>query len=102
MLNAIAKHEAASETLSIIYRLHALNTIQNNLGDFLIAGMLTTSQGEQIRAEYNSLCDTVSTIAPEICDSFAIPEELLSAPIARDWQEFNQYDNRGEIQSGVF
>ena len=102
MLNAIAKNDDAADTLTSIYRLHALNTIQNNLSDFLLSGMLTISQGDQIRDEYNTLCDHVSTIAPEICDSFGIPEELLSAPIARDWQQFNQYDNRGEIQSGVF
>lgn len=64
--------------------------------------MLSAEQGGEIREEFNQLCDDVSSIAPEICDAFGIPEELLSAPIARDWQDFNQYDNRGEVQPGVF
>ena len=52
--------------------------------------------------EYNNLCADVAAISPELVGSFGIPEELLSAPIARDWQGFNQYDNRGEVQPGVF
>jgi len=55
-----------------------------------------------VREEFNSLAATVSELSPDICESFGIPEELLSAPIARDWHAFNQHDNRGEVQPGVF
>ena len=34
-----------------------------------------------------------------ICDSFAITDTMLSAPIALDWVGFNTYDNQGEVMS---
>jgi len=102
MLKAIEANGEVSDTVSLIYRLHAVNTIQNNLADLILGDILTAEQATLVRDEFNKLCDAVSSISPEICDSFGIPEELLSAPIARDWQEFNQFDNRGEVQPGVF
>ena len=35
-------------------------------------------------------------------DGFDIPEALLYAPIARDWVEYNKYDNRGAIISSKY
>ena len=102
MLKAIGANENVSDTVSLIYRLHAVNTIQNNLAELILGDILSAEQATEVRDEFNRLCDLVSAISPEICDSFGIPEELLSAPIARDWQEFNQFDNRGEVQAGVF
>ena len=102
MLKAIAENKDCAETLSLVYRLHCVNTIQNNLSDLILSGLITVEQGKAVREEFNNLCDAVSEIAPELVEAFGIPEELLSAPIARDWQEFNQIDNRGEVQPGVF
>ena len=102
MHSAISENSEAASVLTSVYRLHALNTIQTNLADYILADIVTKEQAGQIRVEFNTLCDEISQISPELCDSFAIPEELLSAPIARDWQEFNQHDNRGEVQAGVF
>merc|ERR1711957_595322 len=72
LLNAISSNAEAASTLTSIYRLHALNTIQNNLAEFVISGMLTLEQGEAVRTEFDLLCDEVSSIAPEICDAFGI------------------------------
>lgn len=79
-----------------------MNTIQNNLSDLIVSGLISVENAQAVREEFNSLAATVSELSPDICESFGIPEELLSAPIARDWHEFNQYDNRGEVQPGVF
>jgi len=34
-----------------------------------------------------------------ICESFAITDTMLSAPIALDWVGYNSYDNQGEVMS---
>ncbi|KAJ1974397.1 hypothetical protein H4R34_004731, partial [Dimargaris verticillata] len=42
----------------------------------------------------------ISVLAPQalhIVDGFGIPDALLNAPIALDWERFNEYDNKGEI-----
>ena len=65
--------------------------------------MISTDQYyARVKAEFNALSTKVADMSPELIGAFGIPEELLSAPIARDWQQFNQYDNRGEVQAGVF
>jgi acyl-CoA oxidase len=102
MNRVIEENEAVASTLDIIYRMNTINTIKNNLSDLITSGILTIDQASQVNGEFNDLCATVGNIAPELIDSFGIPEELLSAPIARDWHQFNQYDNRGEVQSNVF
>eukprot|EP00095_Tigriopus_kingsejongensis_P008197 maker-scaffold895_size84271-snap-gene-0.25 protein:Tk08197 transcript:maker-scaffold895_size84271-snap-gene-0.25-mRNA-1 annotation:"hypothetical protein LOTGIDRAFT_127454" len=47
------------------------------------------------------LCATLSRdLAPHsmaICDAFAFSNEMLSAPIALDWVEYNKIDNKGEV-----
>ena len=91
-----------AEALELVYRLHAVNTIQNNLPSLMINNVISTEHAAQIKAEFNALSTKVADMSPELIGAFGIPEELLSAPIARDWQQFNQYDNRGEVQAGVF
>ena len=34
-----------------------------------------------------------------LCDSFAITDTMLSAPIALDWVKYNTYDNQGELMT---
>jgi len=44
--------------------------------------------------------DAVRALAPDalgIMEAFAIPDVLLHAPIALDWQLYNESDNKGEV-----
>jgi len=102
MNRLISENSDVAESLDLVYRLHALNTIQNNLSTLTMSGVISLDNAKLIKSEFNALCTKVADICPELVTSFGIPEELLSAPIARDWQGFNQYDNRGEVQPGVF
>ena len=102
MNKTIDNNADVAVALDLVYRLHAVNTIQNNLPSLMIANVISTENAAQVKAEFNNLSTQVAAISPELIGAFGIPEELLSAPIARDWQEFNQYDNRGEVQAGVF
>ena len=118
MNRLISENSDVAESLDLVYRLHALNTIQNNLSTLTMSGVISLENAKlvnirilpvffnlfpvQVKSEFNALCTKVADICPELVTSFGIPEELLSAPIARDWQGFNQFDNRGEVQPGVF
>jgi len=102
MNRLISENSDVADSLDLVYRLHALNTIQNNLSTLTMSGVISLDNAKSVKSEFNTLCSKVADICPELVTSFGIPEELLSAPIARDWQGFNQYDNRGEVQPGVF
>jgi len=102
MNRLISENSDVAESLDLVYRLHALNTIQNSLSTLTMSGVISLENAKLVKSEFNALCTKVADICPELVTSFGIPEELLSAPIARDWQGFNQFDNRGEVQPGVF
>ena len=64
-----------SEALELVYRLHAVNNV-----------ISTDQYYARVKAEFNALSTKVADMNPELIGAFGIPEELLSAPIARDWQ----------------
>ena len=43
------------------------------------------------------LCAELAPHALSLIETFDLPEDLLAAPIARDWVKFNEGDNQGEL-----
>ena len=46
------------------------------------------------------LCRELAPQSMAIVDSFGLTNNMLSAPIALDWVEYNSYDNQGELTPG--
>jgi acyl-CoA oxidase len=47
----------------------------------------------------------VAELAPrsqQLVDAFGIPDHLLAAPIAGDWERYNSLDNQGELVGRQF
>ena len=44
------------------------------------------------------LCSKLGPQAVNLIDAFGLTDRMLSAPIARDWVAYNEYDNRGEMK----
>ena len=73
--------------------------IERNLPWFIISKTLPKESGEKVKALNRQLCAELGTQALAICDSFAITDTMLSAPIALNWVQYNTYDNQGELMS---
>ena len=58
---------------------------------------MSSSQAGEIRGGCAALCLEVGPQALAICESFGLTDAMLSAPIARDWVGYNEYDNQGEM-----
>ena len=43
------------------------------------------------------VCRTIAPYSLRLCDAFQLSDAMLSAPIARDWVDYNVGDNRGEV-----
>lgn len=71
-----------SETLGILYQLHALSGLERNRGWYLEAGYLEAGKSRAIRALVNRLCGEVREQAGFLVDAFGIPDALLAAPAA--------------------
>ncbi|MEJ7689995.1 MAG: acyl-CoA dehydrogenase [Nocardioidaceae bacterium] len=62
--------------------LHALATIEADRGWFLEHGRLSTARSKGITAMVGRLCEELAPVAEALTDGFAVPEELIRAPIA--------------------
>jgi acyl-CoA oxidase len=85
------------EILTRIARVHALAVVERELGYFLTHGLVTPDAGAKVE---DALSTAVAVLAPDahpVVEGFAIPEQLLYAPIALDWERYNEYDNKGEL-----
>jgi acyl-CoA oxidase len=49
--------------------------------------------GDAVRASVKA----IAPAAPALVRGFGIPDHLIAAPIAGDWEAYNAYDNQGEL-----
>jgi acyl-CoA oxidase len=71
---------AARDRLGELERLFALEWVSRNSGDLLAAGLLSTAQVDALPEAVEELVTAVAAHAPELADSFALPEALFA-----DW-----------------
>jgi acyl-CoA oxidase len=75
--------EGARPVLERVCRLYALAAIEKDRAWFLEHGRLSTARSKSITAMVGRLCEEIAPVAELLTDGFAIPEELIRAPIAR-------------------
>jgi len=85
--------------LQKIFTLYSITVIERNLPWFIISKTLSKEQGLEVKTLAAQLCAELGPQALAICNSFAITDTMLSAPIALDWVKYNTYDNQGELMS---
>lgn len=84
--------------LSQLKELYTLLTLDEHIAWYLMEGLLTTRSARKIKQRINKLIQLLAPHTESLLAAFNIPEHMVYAPVARDWQEFNHkdYDNRGE------
>jgi len=83
--------------LSDLHHLYLLDCVERDLGNLIINGVLPLDVAKQVKAESQKVCAQLGPYALQLVDAFGITEDMLSAPIARDWVSYNAYDNQGEV-----
>ena len=96
---AVAEDASAGnkEIINLLHRLYVLDILEKDLGWCLLAQVLPAAEAAKVNEETAALCAQLAPNAMALCDAFALPDEMLSAPIARDWIEYNVHDNLGEL-----
>jgi len=84
--------------LEKVFELYLASNIERNLTQLLTMELIKPQQATEVRARAASLCSDLGPHSLNICDAFAITDSMLSAPIARDWVGYNEYDNQGEVK----
>lgn len=60
-------------------------------------GVVPAEVAQNVTARAADLCRELTPQALALTEAFAINDEMLSAPIARDWVMYNKGDNQGEL-----
>ena len=61
------------------------------------AGILPADIAQQVSGKSAELCRDLMPHALSLTEAFDINDEMLSAPIARDWVQYNEGDNQGGL-----
>merc|ERR1712038_1748249 len=85
--------------LEKLFTLYMVSTIEQNLGNLLILGIIKPDQIASLKETAIQLCQELGPHSLSLCDAFAITDTMLSAPIALNWVQYNTYDNQGEVMS---
>jgi len=98
----IAIDKADSEIQPILKKLHhmyLIDVLEKKKGNLFAEGLITSSTLAKISEVHRRLTREIGPDALNITDSFGYTDEMLSAPIARDWHTWNAVDNRGEVEA---
>ena len=93
--------ESLRPVLTQLHQLYLLDLVQRDLGWLLTHDVISMETAKQVPAAVAQLCKELSHNAFALTEAFQLPDELLSAPIARNWVAYNAYDNQGEISHGA-
>ena len=68
--------------MTSLIQLYALQTIEDNKGWYLESDYMVGAKTKAIRRMIAKLCQNIKPYALSLIDGFAIPDELVTAPIA--------------------
>ena len=85
------------DILEKLHHLYQITVIERHLGHFVTSGLMSTWTGQEVSKVAQQLCREIAPHALHLCDAFKLSDEMLSAPIARDWISYNVDDNQGEL-----
>lgn len=89
--------ESLKPMLAQLQKLYMLDQVERRLGWFVTEGGMPPEVGRTVPGAAAALCRDLAPQSLALCDSFAITDTMLSAPIAMDWVKYNEYDNQGEV-----
>ena len=100
---AIDKAEPGLQpVLKKLHHLYQMTVIKKDLGYLTTSGLMPIGTGAEVGKVAADLCREVAPQALALCDAFGITDEMLNAPIARDWVKYNAVDNKGEVEGQEF
>lgn len=82
ILEVEAEDSGLGEMLERLAVLYALSRVEADMAGYLTTGLVTSNGASQIRDLVTDLCAEVAAESLHLVDSFGIPDQVLSAPIA--------------------
>jgi hypothetical protein len=80
------------ELVAKVYCLHALN---QDVGVLVSLGLVTPSQVTALSHAQRQAVKQMAPISLGLVKSLGVEDHMIYAPIAHDWKQFNETDNKG-------
>jgi len=85
--------------LNKLHHMYLIDVLEKKKGLLFAEGLITASTLSKVSEVHRRLTREIAPDSLNITDSFGYTDEMLSAPIARDWHSWNAVDNRGEMEA---
>ncbi len=85
------------KVLELLVRTYLQHVVVENLSWFLIHDTVNNKAAEELNVAYRENIREIHPHALNLVNSFGIPEHLLTAPIAQNYEDFNSRPNGGEV-----
>lgn len=86
--------EGVQPILKILRSIFALHRLQQDLAFFCGEGFMSWTQAKAIKRELQHLYTEFAPHVLRVVEAFGVPDHVLSAPIAFDWVNANQFSAR--------
>lgn len=83
--------------LELFFKLHLVSVILSNLGWYLLNNIISHDGGRSLEELRKECINQIHPIALYTVNAFGIPEHLLNAPIAQNYETYNSKPNNGEL-----
>ncbi|KAJ1675669.1 hypothetical protein EV182_000819 [Spiromyces aspiralis] len=83
--------------METVYQVFGLSLLEDNLAYLLEDGHIKPQVAKQIGNHSRQLIAEVAKYSLKVVEGFGVPDAMLTAPIAGDWERYNEYDNLGEV-----
>ena len=85
--------------LQKLYALNNLVLIQRDLAWYVINGIISHTNAENIEGLISNLVEEIVPFSVDIVRHLGIPDYLIKAPIAADYIKYNESSNKGEYKA---
>ncbi len=74
-----------------------MDIVLRDLGALIVSGLITVQIGHTVAHLNHSIIKEAAPHVEMLIKSLDVKDWMLYAPIAKDWEKFNENDNKGEV-----
>ena len=80
-----------------LYKLYSYSKIKEDTQFFSLNSFVSKNTLKNVNNKINILNKDLGSISLDLVNSFGIPDWMIHAPMANNWEEYNSYQNNGEL-----
>ena len=85
--------------LTELFLLYSYSKIKEDTVFFSLNNILSKSTLSKINSKIIDLNKSLGAKSLDLVNSFGIPDWMIHSPMANNWEEYNKYQNSGELEN---